>query len=69
VNEDGDVAVYQGLPWDLGAGVHLYRPRYVSQLQAVQLTPSERAVLLDHKLSSYDAARDQLYPYEQEASP
>jgi serine/threonine protein phosphatase PrpC len=69
VNEEGNVAVYQGLPWDLGAGVHLYRPRYVSQLQAVQLTPSERAVLLDHNLSSYDAARDRLDPYEQEASP
>jgi protein phosphatase len=69
VNEDGNVAVYQGLPWDLGGGVHLYRPRYVSQLQAVQLTPSERAVLLDHKLSSYDSARDRLDPYEQEASP
>jgi hypothetical protein len=69
VNEDGEVAVYQGLPWDLGGGVHLYRPRYVSQLQAVQLTPSERAVLLDHKLSSYDSARDRLDPYEQEALP
>lgn len=69
VNEEGNVVVYQGLPWDLGAGVHLYRPRYVSQLQAVQLTPSERAVLLDHNLSSYDAARDRLDPYEQEASP
>jgi protein phosphatase len=69
VNEDGNVAVYQGLPWDLGGGVHLYRPRYVSQLQAVQLAPSERAVLLDHKLSSYDSARDRLDPYEQEASP
>ena len=69
VNEDGNVAVYQGVPWDLGGGVHLYRPRYVSQLQAVQLTPSERAVLLDHKLSSYDSARDRLDPYEQEASP
>ena len=69
VNEDGNVAVYQGLPWDLGGGVHLYRPRYVSQLQAVQLTPSERAVLLDHKLSSYDSARDRLDSYEQEASP
>jgi serine/threonine protein phosphatase PrpC len=69
VNEDGDVAVYQGLPWDLGGSVHLYRPRYVSQLQAVQLTPSERAVLLDHTLSSYDSARDRLDPYEQEASP
>jgi serine/threonine protein phosphatase PrpC len=69
VNEDGNVAVYQGLPWDLGGGVHLYRPRYVSQLQAVQLTPSERAVLLDHKLSSYDSARDRLDSFEQEASP
>jgi serine/threonine protein phosphatase PrpC len=69
VDEDGNVAVYQGVPWDLGGGVHLYRPRYVSQLQAVQLTPSERALLLDHKLSSYDSARDRLDPYEQEASP
>jgi PPM family protein phosphatase len=69
VDDDGSVAVYQGIPWDLGGGVHLYRARYVSQLQAVQLTPSERAVLLDHTLSSYDSARDRLAPYEQEASP
>jgi hypothetical protein len=69
VEDDGHVAVYQGLPWDLGGGVHLYRARYVSQLQAVQLTASERAVLLDHELSSYDSARDRLDPYEQEASP
>jgi PPM family protein phosphatase len=69
VDDDGNVAVYQGIPWDLGGGVHLYRAKYVSQLQAVQLTPSERATLLDHKLSSYDSARDRLAPYEQEASP
>jgi PPM family protein phosphatase len=69
VDDDGHVAVYQGVPWDLGGGVHLYRARYVSQLQAVQLTASERAVLLDHELSSYDSARDRLDPYEQEASP
>jgi protein phosphatase len=69
VDDDGNVAVYQGVPWDLGGGVHLYRPRYVSQLQAVQLSPSERATLLDHKLTSYDSARDRLAPYEQEASP
>jgi PPM family protein phosphatase len=69
VDDDGHIAVYQGVPWDLGGGVHLYRARYVSQLQAVQLTASERAVLLDHELSSYDAARDRLDPYEQEASP
>jgi PPM family protein phosphatase len=69
VDDDGHVAVYQGIPWDVGGGVHLYRARYVSQLQAVQLTPSERALLLDHALSSYDSARDRLAPYEQEASP
>jgi PPM family protein phosphatase len=69
VDDDGNVAVYQGVPWDLGGGVHLYRPRYVSQLQAVQLSPSERATLLDHKLTSYDSARDRLALYEQEASP
>jgi PPM family protein phosphatase len=69
VDDDGNVAVYQGVPWDLGGGVHLYRPRYVSQLQAVQLSPSERATLLDHKLTSYDSARDRLAVYEQEASP
>jgi len=69
VEKDGNVAVYQGVPWDLGGGVHLYRAKYVSQLQAVQLTPSERAALLDHKLTSYDSARDRLAPYELEASP
>ena len=69
VEEDGNVAVYQGVPWDLGGGVHLYRAKYVSRLQAVQLTPSERATLLDHKLTSYDSARDRLAVYEQEASP
>src|SRR4029453_2182612 len=69
VDDDGQVAVYQGVPWDLAGGVHLYRARYVSQLKAVQLTPSERALLLDHELSSYDSARDRLDPYEQEASP
>jgi serine/threonine protein phosphatase PrpC len=69
VDEDGNVAVYQGVPWEVGGGVHLYRAKYVSQLQAVQLTPSERAILLDHNLTSYDSARDTLAPYEQEASP
>jgi PPM family protein phosphatase len=69
VGDDGHVAVYQGVPWELGAGVHLYRARYVSQLQAVQLTETERQSLLDHHLISYDSARDRLASYEEEASP
>jgi PPM family protein phosphatase len=66
---DGNVVVYQGVPWDLGGGVDLYRARYVSRLQAVQLSPSERASLFDHSLVSYDEARARLAPYEAEGVP
>jgi PPM family protein phosphatase len=69
VDDQGNVAVYQGVPWDLGAGIHLYRARYVSQLKAIQLTQPERESLFDHSLVSYDTARDRLAPYEEEASP
>jgi serine/threonine protein phosphatase PrpC len=68
-DEDGRVAVYQGLPWTLGAGLDLYRARYVSQLRAVQLTPGERAALFDHDLLSYDAAREEVARYEAEGVP
>lgn len=68
-DEDGRVAVYQGLPFTLGAGLDLYRARYVSQLRAVQLTPGERADLFDHDLVSYDDARARVAHYEQEGVP
>jgi hypothetical protein len=67
--EDGSVAVYQGLPYDLGSGVSLYRVRYVSTLKAAQLSPEERAELFDHDLMGFGAARDRIAPYEDEASP
>jgi serine/threonine protein phosphatase PrpC len=68
-DEDGRVAVYQGLPWTLGAGLDLYRARYVSQLRAVQLTAAERAALFDHDLESYDAAHGEVARYEAEGVP
>ena len=68
-DEEGRVAVYQGLPWTLGAGLDLYRARYVSQLRAVQLTSAERAALFDHDLESYDAARGEVSRYEAEGVP
>jgi protein phosphatase len=68
-NEEGRLTVYQGLPWELGAGINLYRARYVSRVQAVQLSPSERADLLDHDLMSYGGARERLRRYEEEAVP
>ena len=66
---DGRVAVYQGLPWDLGGGLQLYRERYVSQLRAVQLDAEERSQLFDHDLLSYDDARAELAQYEAEGVP
>ncbi len=51
---DGRVAVYQGLPYDLPGGIHLYRPvRVSSRLYAAQLTAKERKHYFDHGLHSY----------------
>jgi PPM family protein phosphatase len=68
-DEEGNVVVYQGVPWGLGGGIDLYRPRYVSRLQAVQLTENERAALFDHSLLSYDDARARLDRFEAEGVP
>ena len=63
-SEDGRVTVYQGVPWDVGAGVSLYRERYVSELRAVQLAPDERNRLFDHDLTGYEDARLRVGAYE-----
>ncbi len=68
-DEEGNVVVYQGVPWELGGGIDLFRARYVSRLQAVQLTEPERKSLFNHDLISYDEARARLAPYEAEAVP
>jgi protein phosphatase len=65
----GNVTIYQGVPWELGGGAQLYRARYVSRLQAVQLSPGERESLFDHALVSYEEARDRIAPFEEEATP
>jgi hypothetical protein len=49
--------------------VKLYRETYVSQLQAFQLSPEERAELFDHELVSQETARSLIAGYEQEATP
>ena len=68
-DEQGNLTVYQGVPWDLGGGVKLYRARYVSNVLAVQLSAFERAVLFDHSLTSYGKSRAKLVPFEEEAVP
>ncbi|MGH3039393.1 MAG: Stp1/IreP family PP2C-type Ser/Thr phosphatase [Gaiellaceae bacterium] len=68
-DEQGNIVVYQGVPFDLTAGTGLYRERFVSRLKASQLSPEERAALFDHELVSYDRARARVAVYEAEAVP
>jgi protein phosphatase len=68
-DDEGNVTVYQGLPFDFTAGVGLYRARYVSPLRALQLSPAERQELFDHDLVSYDEARARVARFEEEGAP
>jgi protein phosphatase len=68
-DEEGNVTVYQGVPFDFSDGVGLYRERYVSRVQAAQLSPEERTELFDHQLVSYERALGRVEAYEAEAVP
>jgi PPM family protein phosphatase len=51
-DDRGLVTLYQGLPYELPAGIKLYRSQYVSSVPAGTLRPFERRRLLDHELRS-----------------
>ncbi|HEU0304160.1 MAG TPA: Stp1/IreP family PP2C-type Ser/Thr phosphatase [Gaiellaceae bacterium] len=68
-DDEGRVAVYQGLPWDLGLGLRLYRVVYESPLLAAHLSQEERRELFDHDLQSRDAAIREVESYEQDVVP
>ena len=70
VEPDGRVAVYQGLPYDLPGGIHLYRTvRVSSRLYAAQLTAGERRRFLDHGLHSYGDMTRELSTLEGDVYP
>jgi protein phosphatase len=70
VESDGRVAVYQGLPYELPGGIHLYRPVHVSpRLYASELTASERRRFFDHDLHSYGDATRELGTLEGDVFP
>jgi protein phosphatase len=58
VASNGSVTVFQGLPYDLPFGLHLYTSAYVTGLTPAQLPANRREQLLDHKLRSHDDAFD-----------
>jgi protein phosphatase len=64
--QDGHVAVYQGVPWNIVGNVRLYRTVYVSPLLASQLSQAERRKLFDHTLRGDDSARAEVRHYEEQ---
>jgi protein phosphatase len=70
VEPDGRVAVYQGLPYDLPGGIHLYRTvRVSSRLYAAQLTAGERRRFFDHGLHRYGDMTRELSTLEGDVYP
>jgi protein phosphatase len=69
VEDDGTVAVYQGVPWDLGFGVRLYRVVYESPLLAANLSQDERRELFDHDLQGRAAAMAEVEKYARDVVP
>jgi protein phosphatase len=61
----GKVAVYQGLPYDLGGGVKLFSLVHVSRVPAATLPASRRRHLFDHSLRSSESARSLVDKLEQ----
>jgi len=68
-DDEGFVTVYQGVPYDLPAGVALYSESYVSGLTAAQLSRGERAVVTEHKWRSRDDALAEVRRLERENRP
>jgi PPM family protein phosphatase len=60
----GRVAIYQGVPFDLPLGVHLYHVVYESTISYASLTARQRQTLFDHTLRSDSGAMATLHPYE-----
>jgi protein phosphatase len=57
-DEDGRVAMYRGLPYDLPFGIELYSEQTSIGVQAVDLSAERREVVTEHKLRSEDDAQD-----------
>ncbi|HEX3453374.1 MAG TPA: Stp1/IreP family PP2C-type Ser/Thr phosphatase [Gaiellaceae bacterium] len=62
-DSNGYVAVYQGVPWNLPFGIHLYREVYTSRLLAAELSPAQRKKLFDHTLRNRSDAEQLIKRY------
>jgi serine/threonine protein phosphatase PrpC len=65
-NSRGLITLFQGVPYQLPAGVKLYSSQYVSGVSASTLTPARRRTLLDHSLRSESNAGELIRSLELE---
>ncbi len=63
VDGKGFVAVYQGVPWNLPFGIHLYREVFTSRLLAAELSQADRKKLFDHTLRGRSEAERTIKEY------
>jgi serine/threonine protein phosphatase PrpC len=61
----GKVAIYQGIPYDLGGGVKLFSLVHRSRIPAATLPATRRRHLFDHSLRSSESARSLVAKLEQ----
>jgi len=57
-DSEGFVTVYQGVPYELPAGISLYREDYSSGLNIAQLPPAQRRTVAEHQMRSLADAND-----------
>ena len=57
-SDDGFVAIYRGVPYDLPAGLKLYRQNYESGVPVDELSNRQRTMLAAHTWRSHDDALD-----------
>lgn len=57
-DDQGRVALFRGVPYELPLGLDLYAEQYAIGVQASSLSPARKAVIVDHRLRSKDDATD-----------
>ena len=64
-SSNGFVAIYQGVPYQLPFGLHLYTKIYESGVPVSSLTPHQQHVLLNHEIRTNQDAKDLVATAEQ----
>ncbi len=57
-DDQGRVALFRGVPYELPLGLDLYSEQYSIGVQASSLAPARRLVIIDHRLRSKEDATD-----------